>query len=132
MHHCLSVWVCGTYITSMHHFVGTGLRCAPSTCIVYHRPAVCTRVHKEDLFLFLTRGHAQHFLFFGGSHGTCIKTDTFCPYLAGNKDRQQTLCSAWHPYMVHKSHTNTSILIGWFICLSTLWTTKLHMLASAH
>ena len=51
----------------------------------------------------------------GGSHGTYCKP-TFCPYLVGNKDRQQTLwlaCGTF--YMVHKSHTNPSILIGWHL-----------------
>ncbi len=31
---CLSVWVCGSYV--VHHLNGTGLRCAPPTCVVHH------------------------------------------------------------------------------------------------
>ena len=33
----LSVWVCETYV--VHHVMGTGLCCAPPTCIV-HLPAM--------------------------------------------------------------------------------------------
>ena len=64
---CLCIWVCETYV--VHHFVGTGLCCAPPTCIVHHWPAfslldrllkyhfqaavqetaLCTMVHKRDL-----------------------------------------------------------------------------------
>ncbi len=28
----------------MHHLVSTGLLCAPLTCVVHHRPALCTMV----------------------------------------------------------------------------------------
>ncbi len=32
---CLCVWVCESCV--LHHFVGTGLRCAPlTTCAVHH------------------------------------------------------------------------------------------------
>ncbi len=31
---CLFVCVCESYV--MHHLVSTGLRCAPSTCVVHH------------------------------------------------------------------------------------------------
>ncbi len=31
---CLSVWVCETYV--VHHFLGTGLHCAPPICVVHH------------------------------------------------------------------------------------------------
>ena len=49
---CVSVknhWVCGTYI--VHHFNGTKLCCAPSTCIciMHNRPALCTMVGLWDL-----------------------------------------------------------------------------------
>ncbi len=27
----------------MHHFLGTGLHCAPPTCVVHPRAALCTR-----------------------------------------------------------------------------------------
>ena len=37
---CPSVWVCESYIA--HHLVGTGLCCKPPTCVVHHRPALCT------------------------------------------------------------------------------------------
>ena len=30
----LAVWLCGTYV--VHHFNGTELCCAPSTCVVHH------------------------------------------------------------------------------------------------
>ncbi len=54
----------------MHHLIGTGLHCAPLTCIVHHRPALCNMVHKGDLcpsdvgvapdiFHFLM-GHKEH------------------------------------------------------------------------
>ncbi len=42
------VGVCETYI--VHHFMGTGLCCAPVTCIVHHQPALCTVVHKGYLY----------------------------------------------------------------------------------
>ena len=44
---CLSIWVCESYVE--HHLNGTELHCAPSTCIVHHRPASCTMVHKGGL-----------------------------------------------------------------------------------
>ncbi len=48
MHHFLSVylsvWVCETYI--VHHLVCTGLRCAPSTCIVHNQ----IKVHNVVLY----------------------------------------------------------------------------------
>ncbi len=47
MYRCLSVWVCESYV--VHHLVGTGLYCAPPTCVVHHRAALCTMVHKGDL-----------------------------------------------------------------------------------
>ena len=34
------MWIFGSYLE--HHFVGTELCCAPSTCVVHHRPALCT------------------------------------------------------------------------------------------
>ena len=46
----LFFWVCGTYV--VHHFNGLELPCAPSTCIVHHRPALCTMVHRGDLLLY--------------------------------------------------------------------------------
>ena len=48
---CLSALVCETYV--VHHLVGTGLRCAPPTCIVHHRPALCIMVHKGDLCMLV-------------------------------------------------------------------------------
>ena len=36
----MCVWVCETFV--VHHLNGTGLHCAPPTCIVHHRPALCT------------------------------------------------------------------------------------------
>ena len=42
----LCVWVCESYI--VHYLNGTGLRCAPPTCVVHCR-ALCTMVHKGDL-----------------------------------------------------------------------------------
>ncbi len=41
----LCIWVCVTYI--VHHFNGTELSCAPSTCIVHQRPALCTITHES-------------------------------------------------------------------------------------
>ncbi len=37
---CSSVWVCGSYL--VQHFVDTELCCAPLTCFVHYRPALCT------------------------------------------------------------------------------------------
>ena len=74
----------------MHHLNGTGLRCAPPTCVMHHRPTLCIMVHRGDLclrntyvpvllvgvtpdilhFLAVHMEHAQngHFLFiFGGA-----------------------------------------------------------------
>ncbi len=45
---CLSVWVCDSYVA--HHPVGTGLCCAPQTCVVHHRAALSTMVRKGDVF----------------------------------------------------------------------------------
>ena len=36
----LSIRVCETYV--VHHFVSTGLCCAPLTSVVHHRAALCT------------------------------------------------------------------------------------------
>ncbi len=47
---CAFVWVCGTYI--VHHYKGTELNCAPFTCILHHQTALCTMVHKWDLFIY--------------------------------------------------------------------------------
>ncbi len=61
------VWVCESYI--VHHFNGTGLRCAPLTCIVHHGS------HGGPMSL-RSRGHPPTFFFFffgGGSHETCTK-----------------------------------------------------------
>ena len=33
----------------MSHFVGTGLSCALSECVVHHRAELCTMVHRGDL-----------------------------------------------------------------------------------
>ncbi len=71
---CVCVWVCENYV--VYHLVGTGLHCAPLTC-------VCTTVHKGDLcpwemgvapdifhFLMVHMEHAKnwHFLsVFGGA-----------------------------------------------------------------
>ncbi len=48
----LSVWMrlLRTYI--VHYLNRTGLCHAPLTCIVYPQPALCTMVHKWDLFLW--------------------------------------------------------------------------------
>ena len=35
----------------LHHFMGTGLRCVPPTCIVHHIHALCTMVCKRYLCL---------------------------------------------------------------------------------
>ena len=32
----------------MYHLMGTELHCAPASCAVHHRPALCTMVHKGD------------------------------------------------------------------------------------
>ncbi len=45
---CLSVWVCESYF--LHHLPGTGVCCAPLTCVVHHR-ALCimpTIVHDKN------------------------------------------------------------------------------------
>ena len=71
----LSVLLCvcvgfETYV--VHYLVGTGLCCAPPTC-VHHRPALCTMVYKGDLCPQEVGVAACNiFSFFGGSHGTCI------------------------------------------------------------
>ncbi len=55
----LSVWVFETYNYAVHNFNGTELHCAPSTCVVHHRLALCiffvlcTMLHRGDPF---TRG----------------------------------------------------------------------------
>ncbi len=48
------VWLCGTYVTVVHHFNSTDLPCAPSTCIVHHRPVLCTMAHKGYQFFRMT------------------------------------------------------------------------------
>ncbi len=68
------------------------LCCTPSPCILHHRPVLCTMVHKGDLFFKVgVTPNIFHFLLVHMEH---VETDTFCPYLMGHKDRQQTLCSA--------------------------------------
>ena len=44
---CVGVWVCETYV--VHYLNGTGLCCAPPTCVVHHWPVLCTMEHKGDL-----------------------------------------------------------------------------------
>ena len=44
---CMCVWVCETCI--VYYLNGTGLCCAPPTCVVHHWPALCAMVHKGDL-----------------------------------------------------------------------------------
>ena len=58
----LSVCVYETYI--VHHLVGTGLCCAPPTCVVHHRAVLCTMVHKGDLFFVRIRGCTRRFCMF--------------------------------------------------------------------
>ena len=89
----------------LQQFNGTELCCAPSACAVYHRNVLCTIVHKGDL-LFWEVGFPPnifHFLVVPVEH---TKTDTFCPYLVGKKDRKcAPFAACGANYMVHKTHT---------------------------
>ena len=61
--------VCGSYI--VHHFVGTWLCCAPSTCVVHHRPVLCTMTQCTKCsfvwtYTFVVHNVALYWL--GGAH----------------------------------------------------------------
>ena len=74
---CACVWICETCV--VHHFIGTGLHCAPATCVEHHRPALGTMFHKGDL----CPGEV------GGAQGTCTKRTLFrhahCIELGGHE-----------------------------------------------
>ncbi len=98
--------ICGTYI--VHHFNGTGLRCAPLTCIVHHRPELCTIVHTGDP-LFEKLGSPPKFVIFGGSHGTFWKRTLFVIEWTSNYSELLQF-SSWvhckHTQVVHKGPTH--------------------------
>ncbi len=86
---CLSVWVCET--CAVHHFVGKGLHCAPTICIVPYRPALYTMVNKGDLCPWEGGSPSIFFVFFLWFTWNMHKMNTFCPYLVGHKNIQRTL-----------------------------------------
>ena len=91
----------------MHHFNVTELRCAPSTCTVHHWPALCTMVHKGDLF-FVPRLNIVHYValyWLGGAHDdfhvpyqlpprwcTMWCCQSRCTYCAYGKAREKLVC----------------------------------------
>ncbi len=88
-------WVCDTYV--VHHLVGTGLRCAPPSCIV-HNPCgppvdgaqsdvlsldvsecVCVRLHERHHVWSITNNTSNSF---------CCILDRFLRYMAQNDSQE--------------------------------------------
>ncbi len=58
---CLSIFP-GLWDLVVHHLNGTGLHvcCAPPTCVVHHRPALCTTRRLSTFVISYDRGGAEH------------------------------------------------------------------------
>ena len=54
----LVVWVCKTYV--VHHLLGTGLRCAPPTCVVHQGEPVSVTSANMFHFLVVQKEHAEN------------------------------------------------------------------------
>ena len=99
---------CDVVRLAVHHLVSTGLRCAPSTCIVHHQPAFCTR----GACVRQMWGSPRHFSFFDGSQGTCKKGHFLSVFGGALEHTTNTLPGGGAPYVVRSAHINPSILIG--------------------
>ena len=98
---CLSVWVGESY--DVHHLVGTGLRCAPPTCVFWW---VTRNMQKRTLFVHMWCIRAQYHIFVfanehanQGSQGSSVMMYTLVVYnvalyrLSGAKDDFRFICS---------------------------------------
>ena len=77
------MWVCESYV--VHHLVGTGLRCAPPTCVVHYGAQGGPTFVKCGGRPWSNVGVTRHFSFFGGSQGTCKKRTLFVHIWWGTK-----------------------------------------------